>query len=85
MAETDDPVTVAIVAGAGVAGAAASGAFSKGDKPKMPSANAGNPKRTAQATEQLSDQDKKNRALAASLVTKNWSPPTLGKPGLLGE
>jgi len=51
---------------------------------KMPVSQAGNPKATAAPVEQLSEQARKNKILAASLLTQDWSPPKLSQPGLLG-
>lgn len=47
----------------------------------MPKAQA---KRTAEALPQVSEQAKKNKRLAASLLTKGWGEPKLSKAGLLG-
>lgn len=41
-------------------------------------------KRTAEPVEQLSEQAKRNKRLAASLLTKDWGKPKLGTAGLLG-
>lgn len=56
-----------------------------GSSPKMPVVKAGNPKRTAEPVKQVSEQAKKNKQLAASLLTANWmDEPKLAKKGLLG-
>lgn len=61
-----------------------SGLFGGGGGVKMPSQRAGNPKRTATPMGQLSEQAKKNKRLRASLLTRNFAEPRLGKAGLLG-
>ena len=58
--------------------------FGGGDSPKMPVVESGNPKRTAETAKQLTEQAKKNKALAMSLITRDWSPPKLSQKGLLG-
>ena len=57
-----------------------------GGKIKMPSATAssGNVQKTAAPAKQLSEQEKVNKKLAASLLTKDWGSPKLGVKGLLG-
>ena len=53
--------------------------------PHNPKSQAPRPKVTAPTVgEQLSEQDKKNRLLASSVLTQNWQPPKLGKAALLG-
>lgn len=67
----------------------ASGALSGGkggDSISMPSAAAAsNMAKTAPPVAQLSEQEKMNKRLAASQLTKDWGIGVkLGKPGLLG-
>ncbi|MDD5010499.1 MAG: hypothetical protein PHQ00_00075 [Phycisphaerae bacterium] len=84
MDTSDDPITMAVIGGAFVASGAMSGGG--GSSIDMPTATAESGK-TATATpiKQTSEQEKINKRLAASLLTKNWSQsPTLGKKGLLG-
>jgi hypothetical protein len=49
-----------------------------------PPVKAGNLKKTAKPVDQVSEQSKRNRRLAASALTRGFAPPTLGQPGLLG-
>lgn len=59
-----------------------SGVFGGGaDLPKV---KAENTKVTALPMEQLSEAEKTNKRLAASVLTKDWGTPTLGKKSLLG-
>lgn len=70
---------------AAAGGMAAGGAFSKKSSPEMPKSEAALPTKTAEPLEQLSEAGKKSRQRAASMVTKEWSEPKLGSPGLLGQ
>ena len=54
------------------------------DEPEMPSIQAEQAKRTAEPIEQLSEEAKKSRRMAASMITKGWETPKLGAAGLLG-
>lgn len=88
-----DPIlTPLLIGGAIFGGLAAGGAFSgkRGGRsnipaiPPMKSVTA-QPVKTATAKAQTSEQEDINRKRAqASLLTKDWSAPTLGKKGLLG-
>lgn len=54
---------------------------------EMPAVEAAQPeqeRRTAAPAEQLSEQAKKRRSKAASLVTRDWSKPKLGAASMLG-
>jgi len=76
-----------LIGGTVVGTAAATGAFSGGkDGISMPSAAAAsNMAKTAPPVAQLSEQEKMNKRLAASQLTKDWGIGVkLGKPGLLG-
>lgn len=62
-----------------------SGVFGGGSD--MPKIKAARPSVTAAALPQMTEQEKRNKALAASMMTKDWmdaSKLKLGKPGLLG-
>lgn len=82
MTETDDPATIAIIGAATVGTVAATGGFGGG--PDIPSRTAEPAKRTAAPVDQSSEQARKNRLRAASALTRDFEPPKLGKPGLLG-
>ena len=41
-------------------------------------------KTTAEAVDSLSEEQKKNRRRSASVLTSGFTPPTLGRTGLLG-
>lgn len=58
------------------------GGSSSSSMPKV--AASGNEKRTAGPVDKLSDQAKRNRILAASMITQDWGAPKLAKKGLLG-
>lgn len=45
---------------------------------------AGNIKKTATPVEQVSEQARKNRRRQASQLTRDFAPPQLGQPGLIG-
>jgi hypothetical protein len=77
-----ETATLLLLGGGIAAGAAAGGAFSK--KPKLPKQTAVNETKTAEALPQDSEAAKKNRQRKASLLTKDFGTPVLGKPGLLG-
>lgn len=51
---------------------------------QMPSKTAENVKRTAAALPQGTEAAKKAKRLSASLLTKDFAPATLSRPGLLG-
>ncbi len=51
---------------------------------EMPVAQAEQAVRTAEPLEQVSEQARKNKRLAASMLTKDWGKPKLGAAGLLG-
>jgi len=53
-------------------------------KIEMPKIKAEQAKQTAMPVEQLSEQARKNRRLAASMLTRDWSRPKLGYGGMLG-
>ena len=61
-----------------------SGLVGGGSSVDIPKQEAENVKRTAAPVEQLSEQARKNRRLSASLLTRGFTPPTLGQAGLLG-
>ncbi len=100
MTESDDPVTIGLFFGASGASAAAvgtsvivggsvavggiaAGALKKSPPPAPVAAE--NVTKTAQPVpQQLSEQARKNRRLAASFLTKGFQQPKLGQPGLLG-
>ena len=50
----------------------------------MPSRQAEQAKRTATPVKQLSEDAKRNRRKAASLLTRTWSEPMLGAKEMLG-
>ena len=50
----------------------------------IPSRKAAPQKRTAEPVEQLSEQAKRNRKRARSLLTREFQSPRLGMTGLLG-
>jgi hypothetical protein len=54
------------------------------DVPKPDKVEQEQAKKTAEALPQDSEVAKKNKRLKASILTRNFAPPTLGKPGLLG-
>lgn len=83
MDTTDDPVTTVIVAGAVGAGAVASKALTKsgGSTGSVAATDTGT---TARPAEQLNEKERKNRMMAATMLTREWDKPTLSKPGLLG-
>ena len=58
--------------------------FGGGGGIDIPSRKAENVSRTARPVDELSEQAKKNKRLAASILTKSFAEPTLSKPGLLG-
>lgn len=58
--------------------------FGGGSKVKMPKQTAQNPQQTAVAQDQLTDAARKNRRLAASMITKDWKQPVLEQKKLLG-
>ena len=82
MTESDDPVTIAVV-GASVFGAVQAGKSrgggGGGGQPTVTQAT-----KTAAPETQLSEQAKRNRRLAASSLTRDFSEPTLSQPALLG-
>ena len=88
--ESDDPTTLAIVAlaGAGAAGGVtAAKAWSKdgGSDSPAPAVAAPPVKQTAAALPQLSEAAVQNRKRKASALTRDFKPPVLGIPGLLGS
>ena len=50
----------------------------------MPVVQAEQAKRTAEPIKGLTDEAKRNRRLAASMITKDWGKPKLGAAGMLG-
>lgn len=58
--------------------------FGGGDDSGPEPVAAENVKKTARPTEQLSENARKNRRLAASSLTRGFAPPELGSSGLLG-
>jgi hypothetical protein len=87
MDTTDDPVitptTIAIMAGSAAVGAVASKALTKsgGSTGSVAATDTGT---TARPAEQLNEKERKNRMMAATMLTREWDKPTLSKPGLLG-
>ena len=79
MDTSDDPVTVGIL-GLGVYSAVQASKMGDGRE----SIGAKQAKTTAEPTVQLSEAAKRNRRLAASSLTKQWTKPKLGTEGLLG-
>lgn len=82
MDTSDDPVTVAMVGGAVFGVVQAS-------KTSRPSGSGATPKagqeiKTAEPVETLSEQAKKNRRQAASVLASRFGKPILGIPGLMG-
>jgi len=92
MTESDDPfLTPAVIgsallsAGVGVGLTALSGGFKKADKQDFGSITApGQATKTSEPVMALSEQAKKNRRLAASSLTREFVPPTLGISALVG-
>jgi len=80
MTESDDPVTI----GLGIGSAFLTKKLTAGKAGEMPSLEAGVPKKTAEPLSQLSEAAKKNRRLAASFLTKEWSKPKLGAAQMTG-
>jgi len=79
-----ESIWVPLLLGAG-AGYGASEIFGgKGGGVDLPSTQAGNLKKTAEPVEQLSEQAKKNRRKAASMLPRGFEPPKLSTPGMLG-
>ena len=77
-------VTGAGLAAAGVAAAGAAGAFSKTGS-KIPGARrAKQAVKTAKPVEQISEQARKNKRMAASFLTRGFAEPKLSQAGLLG-
>jgi hypothetical protein len=78
MARRYNPVTIPLAVGGAYAISAAT-------KPKITQPKAAQPK-TMQpvAGEQLTEQDKKNKLMAISMLTKDWNPPKLSQTGMLG-
>ena len=86
METTDDfMITPLLIGGSLLGGMAASGAFSKGstDMPKMEAEQAVKTAEKAPGAG-LSEREKKNRRLQASMLTKDWGQPNIGKAGLMG-
>ncbi len=78
MTETDDPMTIAMVALPLLMGKK-----SKKDKGFEPPPEPQD-KKTAAPVGQISEQQKKNRRLQASMLEQGFSKPKLGVPGLFG-
>ena len=82
MDTSDDPVSLAIIGGVAYgATQVGKGGGGGGGQQALPTAQA---TKTAEPVEQLSEQAKRNRRLAASSLTKQFAEPTLGIPALTG-
>lgn len=79
-----ETTTLLLIAGGITAGAAAGGAFGGGGGKRVPSVQAGTPRRTAAPVEQLSEQARRNRRRQRSLLTRDLEEPQLGIPRLFG-
>ena len=84
MTESDDPVTLAVVGSAVVGTVAATGGFGGGPSGGGGRVAAGQATQTATPEPQRSEQAKRNRRLAASVLTRDFGEPTLSQPALLG-
>jgi hypothetical protein len=74
-----------LIAGLVTTTAITMGQGSSAKMPTMPSpAAAKNTSKTAAPMARLSEQEKMNKRLAASQLTRDWGGVKLGKPGLLG-
>jgi len=72
----------------GAMGGITASSFGAGGQPLQkgtPAVRAGVPKKTATPITQLSERERRNRQRMASLLTKGWGEPKLGKPSLIGE
>ncbi len=78
MAESDDPLTLAVVGGLVFAGVQA-GKSGSIDIPKTEALQAS---KEAEALPQATDEDKKRKRRQASLLTEGFGKPKLGIPGL---
>lgn len=58
--------------------------FGGGGDDDMPAVQAEQAKRTAEPVEQISEQAKRGKRRAASMVTRDWGKPKLGYAGMLG-
>ncbi len=83
MDTSDDPATLLLVGGAVAGGMAAGGMFG-GKDVDMPTATAEQATRTAEPVKQLSSAAKRNKRLAASMLTKDWGTPNISDAGLIG-
>jgi len=84
MDTSDDPVTLVTVAALAGTGAVAKNNLFKAGSIDMPIQPVEQAKQTAVPMAQTSEQARKARLKSASMLTKNWTAPTLSKPGLLG-
>lgn len=80
MTESDDPVTLAVVAATAVTATSLS---NKGG-PSAPDIKKKQAVRTAEPLEQVSEQARRNRRQALAFSTRGFEEPTLSDAGLLG-